>query len=347
MKTPIELFMEGEEILAKQHAEKEVEKIGVFRGGSAGCLLPDNTYIGDIYKDMARYIGLQRGIQMKNYMQEGLDSEETWAKNIKATGVAFRCEEDIPVRYEFDGKYIATGRPDLVVGAESKIMETTCFSPKYGVELKTKNTTKTVASVLLGNKLDPTYLCQAGFYSKALKVPYYLVHTANVSGELGYWDKKEYGVYDVATGKRQSKIDWVNDTLHVDGKPTIITFEGILDYWRVIGEMVERQQMVSLRNASCDAFGKPLPYDLNDYQEFPLVADVEQSFAGWKEDIEMYCKVPDRYSLKYKTKNKVGYYAVMETDYSLKDGLLYPEVTMETFGDLGEAREYFLGLAEG
>lgn len=346
--TPIELFIEGERILAEQHAAKEHEKVGVFRGGSAGCILPDHTYIGDLYKDMARFLGMQRGILMGSYMDAGIANEYIWEKNIAATKTPFRCEEKIPVRYEFDNKYVATGRPDMVVGIENKVMEITEFTPVYGIELKTKNTVKTAASSLLGGKIDPKHLCQAGLYMHALNIPFYLVNTSMTGGELGYFDKKEYDAWEVSPGKNQYLLSWRDGCLFVDDVKTIITLEGILDYYRIIGEMVDRQEIVSLRNSSCDAVGKSLPYDLNDYMDFPLAVSCGQSFKDWVQEAESYCKVPAEYSIKYKTKKGSGWYEVHYTTYKLQGNTLYTVVEdVSRFQGLEEARKYLHSLSEG
>jgi hypothetical protein len=96
----------------------------------------------------------------QGYFDGGIANEMIWERNIEEAIKthplynAFRCEEDIPVVYDLDGKYKITGRPDLVVGRE----EDGVFTPKLGMELKACFATGSGAKKLFGLKPDTKHL---------------------------------------------------------------------------------------------------------------------------------------------------------------------------------------------
>ena len=259
MKSGIEIFLDGERKLTEDHASREASKLHTLRGGSAGCLLDDGSVLGYCpHRALSRFMGYQMNVELaQNYFDAGVANEFVWERNfIAALGKdKVRCEEDIPVKYKL-GDHFITGRPDLVVGRP----EGDKWIPEYGYELKSSHTLKSASKKLYGWEVGADHLCQAGLYAKLLDVPYSILYNVTLTGELPNRIAAEYNKNELVAGKLEIPIRWVDDKLFYktpDGEvvPTIITWEGILNYYRAIVEMYETKQVGILRMATVDAKG--------------------------------------------------------------------------------------------
>lgn len=314
----IDLFLVGQEVLRKEHAAEAQAKTHTLRGGSAGCLLEDGTTLGACpHEALGRFMGYEAdSIDSQGYFDGGIANELIWERNIKAALAqeevpydSFRCEEDIPVSYRLDDKYNITGRPDLVVGS-TKDGE---FVPELGMELKGCYAVRSGARKLFGLEPDGKHICQAAFYMKVLDIPWTIPYTVNVTGELGWFDKKDYGKHNLPLGKVEFPLRYGSDGNTVEyqdvgGKwiRTVITWDGILDFYRLVADMYKSKQVGVTRISDMDAFGQPVKFDYNLYNSFTLMVPVDQ---GWDAFVEHAKKLPTaKRSIKYSK----GKYVVLE-----------------------------------
>jgi hypothetical protein len=290
----INMFLLGDRILREEHQEASKKKLGVLRGGSAGCLLGDGTTIGCPHEALGRFLGYEaNSILSQGYFDGGMANETIWERNAEVAIKhpdspynAFRCEEDIPVLYQL-GKYKITGRPDLVYGTE--VIENNgdvVFLPKLGTELKASFSVSAGAKRIYGLKPDAKHLCQAGFYMRALDCPAWTIpYTVNVTGDLGFFDKRNYAPEKkLVLGKVEFPIEWRGDILYYQ-KPsgewleTIITWQGILDYYGLIVEMYEDKKVGMTTMSDRDADGNQNPFDYNIYNDF---TNMVPTTGGWE-----------------------------------------------------------------
>lgn len=314
----IDLFLKGEEILRAEHAAQAKEKLYTLRGGSAGCLLEDGTTIGCPHEALGRFMGYEKSsVDSQGYFDGGIANELIWERNIEVALKsgdtpfnAHRCEEDIPVVYELDGKYRITGRPDLVVGNELEGE----FKPELGMELKGCYGIGSAVDKLYGLKPDGKHICQAAFYMKVLDIPWTIPYTINVTGDLNYFQKKDHGRHKLSLGKVEFPLRYAEDGNTVeyqktDGNwcQTVITWEGILDYYRLVADMYDSKQVGVTRISELDALGQPVPFDKNLYNTFTNMVPVDQ---GWGAFVWYAQQLPGLNSYIKYSKRK---YIVMES----------------------------------
>lgn len=305
----IDLFLLGQNKLIEDHKQQAKAKLHTLRGGSAGCLLDNGTTLGACPNEaLGRFMGYEaNSIDSQGYFDGGIANELIWERNVKEALKLpespyndFRCEEDIPVKYNLDGKYDITGRPDLVVG----LKDGEKFIPKLGMELKGCYAIRSGAKKLIGLQPDGKHICQAAFYMKVLDIPWTIPYTINVTGDLGWFDKKEYGRDKLPLGKVEFPIRYASDNNTVEYQDiegrwvrTLITWEGILNFYRLIADMYDTKQVGVTKISDLDAFGQPVKFDYNLYNSFTLMVPVDQ---GWDKFVYFAEKLPyTDYSIKY------------------------------------------------
>lgn len=345
MQSGIEIFLAGQQKLTEDHTEREQAKLHTLRGGSAGCLLSDGSVLGACpHKTLARFMGYQMNVELaQNYFDAGVANEFVWERNfVAALGKdRVRCEEDIPVTYQL-GKYKITGRPDLVVG---DIADGT-WTPSYGYELKSAHTLKSASKKLYGWEVSDDHLCQAGFYAKVLDVPYSILYNVHLTGELPDDLAEKYGQNALEAGKLEIPIRWVDDVLHYqlpNGKivKTLITWQGILDFYQAVVEMYETKQVGILRQALVTATGNRLYYDPNKYNEFLLAVPLDRGWDTFVSYCEKASKV--RKLLEYSK----GKYRVIDLPFTQphttnnKYEYIYSKQRYTTYSSLNAARDAF------
>lgn len=341
--TALELFKQGEMLLKAEHEAKEKDKLHTLRGGSAGCLLADGTVLGGCpHEALARFMGysLMKG-GMEEYFEGGAVNEAIWEKTIaRAVGKDnYRCESDIPVKLEVSG-YPLTGRPDLVVGSTTP---DGFFIPKHGYELKATMAVNSGASKLLGWEPDSKHLCQAGLYAHALGCEWSLVYTIMSSGELNTYAKRDYGVTGLSTGKIEFPIYWKDDVLYYvipSGShiKTLITWQGILDYYAAIVEMYETKKIgwlkLSTRTAANDAIAWGDP---NEFNSFTLTVPVDNGWNVFMKHLTSAVNIPKVIKRKSRAFKVVSLTSDKNNNYlSHSEGAL-----ILTTKDLDEARDEF------
>ena len=343
----IEAFLRGEQALREKHAKREIDKLGILRVGTAGCMVSENTSIGACPQAaLARFIGYQLPTEASQpYFDGGLANEHVWETNIRAAGIDFKCEEDIPVVYELPCGTKITGRPDLVLGVGKED-----FTPSLMIELKSAQATKSAANKLLIQKPDHKHLIQAATYSMFLDTPATLVYTINVSGKIGngssndFFTTKEAGTQVVQFGKIEFKLGWEDGKLYyMKGQrriDTIVTQQGILDFYSNIAKMAKEKKPNLIYQDMVDIEGDMLPYNPRRYSDIPNLVDDDLPYDEWTDKLANVTSKP--YLLKYKTKKgSPPWYEVVHPDYEVEEHRYYKvDRIIEKFDTIEEAREY-------
>ena len=338
----LELFLKGEEALRAKHAAREESKKGILRVGSAGCMVTEDSCIGACPQTtLARFLGYQLPTEASQaYFDGGIDNESVWEVNLRAANLDLRMEEEIPVKYTLPCGTLITGRPDVVIGKE----ENGTFNPALMVELKACQATNSAAQKILLEKPDLKHLIQAATYSFMLDVPATLVYTGNVSGGItNFFTSRELGRRDVSFGKAEYKLGWDDGKLYyMKGNnriDTIVTQQGILDYYSNIARMAREKNPALIYQAMVDIHDDLLPYNPRNYSDIPTMVDDSLPYEEWLEKLAFVCK-QDKI-IKLKTKNREKHYYIMHPDYEV-EGHRYWKVDREItkFDTLEQARRY-------
>jgi hypothetical protein len=109
-----------------------------------------------------------------------------------------------------------------------------------------------------------------------------------VTGDLGFFDKKAFGRPKLVLGKVEFPIEFREDVLHYQGidgvwVETLITWDGILNFYRLIADMYDTKQVGITKIAMVDAFGNDSPFDYNIYNDFTNMVPIDQ---GWDKFVE-------------------------------------------------------------
>ena len=305
-----ELLESGQRSQNEAHAEKEKAKLGILRGGSAGCIGTDGKVYGECHRvSLARLLGVDKEVDYNRHIMfdAGRTAEDSWAEKLRAAGATFRREEEIQITWEVPhsasdsaaGGRVVTGRPDIVIGTEewvgsAKEPSGCSFTPKFGLELKGIYSAGTAVRVQCEGGPDPKHLAQAGFYSMALNIPYAIFYTNPSVWDVPFWAKEArkttkklepfykifYMRWDVSglLQYRDESLDtWVD---------TVYTHEGIASYYKMVLELEATKQLAK-RPAGGMADGSDMPFDKCYYCPFSAACDmydVDRNFDGWLEN---------------------------------------------------------------
>lgn len=281
-----DLFYKAGKLENAKRAEAEKEKIGILRGGTTGAIAEDGEVIGKCHrKALVRYLGLDKAEGGNLFFDMGLANEDLWVNKLKQSWHGtIKCEEEIPIKWELDGVAI-TGRPDVVLFEDDK--------PVAGIELKSIGAINTAAQILYDNKPKLDNLLQAANYSMNLNIPFYLVYTSFVQGDLPYWAQKQYLEKKVTPFIKEFKV-WVDDRGTIcyqtdKGKvvKTIASWSGISDFYKLIIAMPKEKTLYSrFKDKRID--GKPLPYDPCGYCPYQETCDrYEDDYDSWIDAIKV------------------------------------------------------------
>ena len=342
-------FLDGEAKLAEIHQEREKEKLGHLRIGSAGCMISEDACIGKCPQTaLARFVGYQLPTDSSTgFFQGGTANEATWETMITAAGLDYKSEEDIPILHTFPDGTLLTGRPDMVLGTEADILngEYAAFIPRLMIELKACQATNSAAQKILLEKPATDHLIQAATYSMFLGVPASLVYTGNVSGGISnYFTRREVGQNDMSFGKIEFNLGWDQGNLYyMKGKhriDTIVTQQGILDYFQNISKMAREGNPNMIYQDMVDIEGNMLPFDARKYNDILNLVDSNLPMDEWKEKLAIVTKQP--YQIKYKTKRGHNpWYEVIHPDYVVEEHRYYrQDKVIKKFEMLRSARRF-------
>jgi hypothetical protein len=287
-----ELLAIGQEKQNAAHAEAEVAKLGILRGGSAGCIGTDGRMYGECHRiALSRLLGVDKAVDDNRQIMfaAGRTAEDTWAQLLTDAGVTFRREEEIQITWPVPGfdSRVVTGRPDIVIMDDE--------TPEFGLELKGIYSAGSAVRVECEGVPDPKHLAQAGFYSMALNIPYAICYTNPSVWDVPFWAKEAraaghkklqpfyrifYMRWDEATGVlqyRDERLDtWVS---------TKYTKQGIEEYYQNILVMETDKDLCGRPDGGL-ADGSPAPFDKCKYCQFSKqcdVYDLDRDFDSWLE----------------------------------------------------------------
>lgn len=209
------LLERGQEAQNNAHAEAEKAKLGILRGGSAGCIGTDGEAYGECARvALLRLQGVDKEVEPNRHIMfdAGRTAEDSWAAKLADAGVVFRREEWVPITWAVPGHpgRVVTGRPDIVIGSEfyrdtteeennariaagghpHSIAMTQDFRPEFGLELKGIYSASSAVRVECEGIPDPKHLAQAAFYSMALGIPWAVCYTNPSVWDVPYWAKE-------------------------------------------------------------------------------------------------------------------------------------------------------------
>lgn len=272
-----EMYNEGRSVRSREKDAQEKKKVNTLRVGTSGCLTKDNYFIGtNPWKVLARFMGYQTKTDPAalDIFDQGFANEVLWEENVKASGRPFKCEEDYPLVIDV-GKYKVTGRPDMVVGLVGEDE----FVPDFGVELKAIASTNTKVLKTLQPKTDN--LIQAAVYSMGFGIPWSLVYTQGFHN------------YSLRAGKAEFKLGWDKGNLYFtcpEGRRfnTVITAQGIIDFWTAIIEAYEARDHSFFNRYDMGWDGED-EKNWDHYDSLLLAVDSNLPFDEWEEKLKLTC----------------------------------------------------------
>lgn len=247
------VLQQGDKAMQAKHAEGEKEKLGNLRGGDSGCVHQGEVY-GCHRSSVARALGydIPPDPQSMKYFTAGYGIEDQIALKFQA-GWPHQVlrEEEIPVSWQVNSGRLVTGRPDFVLAKDGVNL--------LGVELKT--IVSTSMSKQIGLKALPStkHLCQAAHYSWQHEIPWVLTYVSpavhNTTNNAVKGAPK--GTYEYP-GRYYLKIEPFHKHFYLrfDGDVvvyqdphtgrdvrTIITKQGLKDYYELIDECLEKKTL--------------------------------------------------------------------------------------------------------
>jgi len=300
MSFTLELLKQGREALQQQHQSLETQKLYTLRIGNSGMYSEGKWYGQCPRRVIARYYGIQTedtsGHRDSKFLMfdGGYTNEDSWVQLLTKAwrGNVLReteCEVNTYIQ-SAEAPVPLSGRPDILL--TDKLNQ-----PVVGFELKQVSSIWTARSVLVQGVPKLSHLCQALNYQILLKAPAYeLWYTARTKypnfkffGKLLFETEGETAVPAHLLQHCEFNDKGSIKALHpfmsgykmelVDGKlvvtqmtrdfvgepqPTIITLEGIQDFWGEIVKCIKSDRLPEAPE-SVDVFGNRLSYKSCDY----------------------------------------------------------------------------------
>jgi hypothetical protein len=239
-----ELLLKGHAALAAKKAESEAAVQGHPRVGSGGWVSPDGQVFGNCHrKALARDLGLEPKADLSTEVmwRAGESNEWHWQRILQASGVNL-TEVQIDVEIPGVPKSLL-GHPDLILADETG-------KPVMGVELKGIFGSSTANLVVLAGRPKNDNLIQCAAYSAFTGLPFALAYTCANYTSVPFGERKKHG--GISTIRPFYKIfytDWLDGKLRYRAEDstewvqTGITRQGIEDYYRLVAEMKEKQDL--------------------------------------------------------------------------------------------------------
>jgi len=209
-----------------------------FRVGNCGYIQMDgNVVIGCHRKAIARILGLQKDeIGVNPYFEVGRANEQYIqsklpTKTADYDEIVWEPGWELKLMHE---KVIIVGHPD---GGFKKDGEYVA-----GIELKASSSSNSLEDPFMTDTPKPAYLIQAALYSYMAGVPFYLFHKAYTKPN---YVKKGFKFEET---EKEFKI-YIKDfkIMYDKEEGTTVdsgyTMEGILDYYSLCAELIEKEQL--------------------------------------------------------------------------------------------------------
>jgi len=313
-------LQEGYKILTAEE-NRGADAGTALRGGNSGCFVGTDQIAGaDPRTSILRYFGIEisEGFDQQLMFDAGLKNEDSVTEQLKAAGVDFLCEEEIPTVWSAKGIPV-TGRPDVVVGkmipgvSGSKLH----FDPEYGIELKMLCSVWSVmkqAHFIKDSKPKTNHVIQAAHYSwQNNYLPWVLQYISRTNWAIpfhaqkpskknpeGYFTdpdhralrKDDKGIpYTFLPFMSLYDLTWNNGMLAIDDTVTAVTSGGINEYYRYVADCIQTKQVPeiqSLYDYNCDL----IPVDKNEnirYFKFSEARE-DSGFDTWLDDCRAIAK---------------------------------------------------------
>jgi len=258
---------------ANRLADQEAHPGSDWRGGNSGCITDSGQIIGYSPRTtVLRHMGVEMPASLDNDLmfEAGYKNEEHWAELLTLAEVPFKSEEEIPVKWALPNGETVGGRPDCVIG-EPNAEE---FTPRLGIEHKLISSNgRLVEHAHFANaRPNAQHVCQAAHYSWKMGIDWVLAYTNRSWFFTFTYSRARFGNHRAmlvdSSGKTEKVIlvrpfismynlTWEDGRLLVDGKPTIITQEGIQRYYQYCSDCVKNQE-VPLQGGGISIWGDPL-----------------------------------------------------------------------------------------
>lgn len=273
---------------AKQQAKQDElnEQEPAYRVGSSGCIDADGNIYGGCHRiSHARFIGKETPpeFHMQIMFAAGESNEDVWIKRLEQSGYKGKIlrHDDCLVDVQIEGVDARlVGHPDIVLADEDG-------NYLQVLELKGIYGNSTAVSVMLDDKPKDDNLIQAAVYSMCLDVPAILCYTCANFTSVNFFDQKKYGVKSIPPFYKMFYLQWMDDQLQYRSETsanwvsTVITKEGIKDYYRLLTEMNFNKDL-GPRPISKSVDGSALKWDKCKYCDFSKLCDEkETNYTAW------------------------------------------------------------------
>jgi hypothetical protein len=302
------ILVRGHLALAAQRKASEAEQAGHPRVGSSGCVTESGEIYGTCHRvALARLLGIDSQPDVET--EEGLATDLLWKggeanewhwERILSLGLPgeVRVDEsgEVSIRAEIDGAPADTlGHPDRVLFMRGG-------AALFGIELKGIFGGSTARTVYFDKTPKNENLVQAAAYFALSGLPgYALCYTSYCWIEMPYWAQKKYGQKHIKPFYRVFYMEWRDDVLwyrdetETEWVRTVITKEGIKDYYRLLSEMQTAKDLgprVTGHYVSGEPhhFGEHAQCGLCQFKDACEAYDADKDYDGFLERIRAITK---------------------------------------------------------
>jgi hypothetical protein len=301
----------GRKNIADKHDQEEAAKPAAYRVGSGGIYY-EGTSVGTCHRvALARFFGVEQPISDDKHLMFslGLANEDLTVLDLEAANdgtYKILREEECPISWTTDKGTPVTGRPDIVISQNDKLIA--------GLELKSVSSLWTARDVCAQRKPKLPHLIQAGHYMSRLNIPFELLYISRVNFAIvGDWVKsffsknlnKSIELNDKGEPKNVNPFDAhfelqfntnsgdvlcyrsLESKLSEGFTPTIVTKENIDNYFAFL-DYLREQKDLGPRPMTVEADGTPCKgWNNCSYCEFkPMCDKSERNYDRWFEDIK-------------------------------------------------------------
>lgn len=276
------------------HAEKEAAVRGHPRVGSSGCVENGEVY-GTCHRVvLARSLGLEKEPELDTQIMwlAGETNELGWEEILGLSGFDGTITHQYYVKHKIDGVPLEVlGHPDIVLERDGK--------PVMGIELKGIFGNSTAISTKYDLRPKTDNLIQTAAYSYMLDVPYALAYTNPSWISNQYWAQKKYGEKHMLPFYSIFYLKWIDDRVYYwhesqdesDAVRTVITKEGIQDFYRLVEEMKHEKDLGPRLNAAYpdgteNRWGKEAGCA---FCNFKTACDKTADYDEWIDEITLIC----------------------------------------------------------
>ena len=291
------LLYKGHAALQAKHAEKERDKLGHPRVGSSGFVTDEGKVLGTCNRiAMARRMGIEKPADLasQRMWQAGFANEWSWETVLGAAGFDGEILTQDEVEVEIDGvAKPLLGHPDIKLLRKDGALTV--------VELKGIFGYTSFSAVFFDGKPKPANLAQLANYMLYLGADGILVYSSSSWMKLATQDYKKWvgqfrsvPPFDVIFNVRwNGDVLEYQDDRYTHWVPTQLTKHGILDYHRLVQEMMDKKDL-GPRLTSSYADGTPHKY--GEHAEcglcpFSAACDGLDDYDEWIEAIKQITEV--------------------------------------------------------